>query len=211
MLTIPLVRRMKRLIDIGVSLAALTLLSPLMGAAAGAIFLSIGRPVFFRQERAGYLGRRFNIVKFRTMTDQRDAEGRLLDDADRLTRFGALLRKTSVDELPQLWNVLKGDMSLVGPRPLPVEYMSLYTPQQARRHEVPAGMISWAGVRGRNANTWEKKFELDLYYVNNWTLLLDLKILLMAIPVVLSGAGVNEAGSATSSRFTGTTGGAGTE
>jgi sugar transferase EpsL len=196
-------KRVKRLVDILIAGAALVCLSPIMAVAACLIWVTLGAPVIFRQRRAGFLGRPFDMTKFRTMTDERDEKGQLLPDSQRLTRLGAFLRKTSVDELPQLWSVLKGDMSIIGPRPLPVEYLDLYTPEQSRRHTAPQGIVGWASVRGRNTNSWEKKFELDLWYVDNWSLSLDIKIFLMAIATVLSGKGVNEEGSATSSSFTG--------
>jgi len=138
------------------------------------------------------------------MTEGRDKAGCLLPDDQRLTRLGNALRKTALDELPQLWNVLKGEMSFIGPRPLPVEYWDLYSTEQRRRHEVPPGIVGWAGVNGRNANTWEKKFELDLWYVDHWSLLLDLKVFFLAFLTVLSGSGVNQEGHATCGRFTGT-------
>jgi len=143
------------------------------------------------------------MSKFRTMTDDRDADGCTLPDHCRLTRLGCILRKTSLDELPQLWNVLKGEMSFIGPRPLPVEYLELYTQEQFRRHSVPQGVVGWASVRGRNLNTWEKKFELDLWYVDHWSLWLDFKIFVMALATVVRGAGVNEEGHATCSSFRG--------
>jgi sugar transferase EpsL len=196
-------QRIKRLADILISGTALVCLSPIMAVTACLIRFTLGSPVIFRQRRAGFLGRPFDMTKFRTMTDERDEKGELLPDSQRLTGLGAFLRKTSIDELPQLWSVLKGDMSIIGPRPLPVEYLDLYTSEQSRRHTVPQGMVGWASVRGRNTNSWERKFELDLWYVDNWSLLLDIKIFLMAVATVLSGKGVNEEGSATSSSFTG--------
>jgi len=199
-------QRMKRLADILIAGVALVCLSPIMAATACLIWVTIGLPVIFRQRRSGFLGRPFDMTKFRTMTNELDDEGELLPDSRRLTRLGAFLRKTSIDELPQLCSVLKGEMSVIGPRPLPVEYLDLYTPEQSRRHTVPQGMVGWASVRGRNTNSWEKKFELDLWYVDNWSLSLDVKIFFMAIATVLSGKGVNEKGSATSSSFTGSPG-----
>ena len=199
-------KTIKRLADILIAGAALVCLSPIMAATASLIWVTMGAPVIFRQRRAGFLGRSFDMTKFRTMTDERDENGKLLPDSRRMTGLGAFLRKTSIDELPQLRSVLKGDMSIIGPRPLPVEYLDLYTAEQSRRHTVPQGMVGWASVRGRNTNSWEKKFELDLWYVDNWSLLLDIKIFCMAIATVLSGQGVNEEGSATSSSFTGSPG-----
>jgi len=194
------------MVDVIIAGSALICLSPVMAATACLIFVKMGAPVTFRQRRAGFLGRPFDMTKFRTMTDERDENGTLLPDSQRLTKLGAFLRRTSIDELPQLWSVLKGDMSIIGPRPLPVEYLDLYTAEHSRRHTVPQGVVGWAGVRGRNANSWEKKFELDLWYVDHWCLSLDIKIFFMAIATVLSGQGVNEEGSATSSSFTGSVG-----
>jgi sugar transferase EpsL len=199
-------RTIKRMADILIAGTALVCFSPIIAVTACLIWVTMGAPVVFRQRRAGFLGQPFDMTKFRTMTEERDEKGQLLSDSERLTRLGAFLRRTSIDELPQLWSVLKGDMSIIGPRPLPVEYLGLYTPEQSRRHTVPQGMVGWASVRGRNTNSWEKKFELDLWYVDNWSLLLDVKIFFMAIATVLSGKGVNEEGSATSSSFTGSPG-----
>ena len=167
------------------------------------ILVRMGRPVVFSQVRPGLNAEPFRFYKFRSMTSECDDKGCLLPDECRLTGFGKFLRRTSLDELPQLWNVLKGDMSLVGPRPLLMEYLPLYTPEQARRHEVNPGMVGWAAVNGRNCNTWQKKFEMDVWYVDNWTIGLDLKILALAVIVVLSGRGVDEEGCATASRFCG--------
>jgi sugar transferase EpsL len=204
--SVGIAKSVKRLADILISGSALVCLSPIIAVTACLIWVTMGAPAIFRQRRAGFLGRPFDMTKFRTMTDERDEKGQALPDSQRLTRLGAFLRKTSIDELPQLWSVLKGDMSIIGPRPLPVEYLDLYTPEQSRRHTVPQGMVGWASVCGRNTNSWEKKFELDLWYVDNWSLLLDVKIFFMAIATVLSGKGVTEEGSATSSSFTGSPG-----
>jgi len=194
--------RVKRMLDLLIALVALIVLAPVIGIVMVVIRLVMGSPVIFRQRRAGMFGRPFDMLKFRTMSDARDDQGQLLPDEQRLTRLGAFLRRTSLDELPQLWSVLKGDMSLIGPRPLPVEYLPLYTPDQYRRHTVPAGIVGWASVCGRNLNTWEKKYELDLWYVDNWSLLLDLRIMLKAIPTAISGSGVSAEGLATCSKFT---------
>jgi lipopolysaccharide/colanic/teichoic acid biosynthesis glycosyltransferase len=199
-------RTIKRILDVCAASIGLVVLSPVFGAVAVLILLNMGLPVVFRDQRGGLCGRPFTFLKFRSMTADCDAAGRPLPDECRLTRVGRFLRRTSLDELPQLWNVLRGDMSLVGPRPLPVEYLPLYSPDQFRRHEVPPGIVGWAVVNGRNANTWEKKFELDVFYVDNWSLAFDLRILLLAIATVISGSGVSEEGQATASRFTGTTG-----
>lgn len=176
----------KRLFDLTLGLAALVLLSPLLAALTLAVRLKLGSPVFFRQARPG-LGRKpFTLVKFRTMTDARDANGYLLPDAVRLTRFGRFLRSSSLDELPELWNVLRGDMSLVGPRPLLMSYLERYTPEQARRHEVRPGITGWAQVNGWRGETqtldkMEKRLEHDLYYIHNWDLFLDLRIIFLTV------------------------------
>jgi lipopolysaccharide/colanic/teichoic acid biosynthesis glycosyltransferase len=166
--------------------------------------MQLGTPILFRQVRPGRNGRLFKLAKFRTMTDERDASGGLLPDASRLTPFGRWLRATSLDELPSLWNVLKGDMSLVGPRPLLVEYLPLYSSEQARRHEVRPGITGWAQVNGRNALTWEQKFELDVWYVDHRSFWLDLRILLMTVRKVFVREGISAKGEATMPRFTGT-------
>ena len=163
----------------------------------------LGSPVFFRQTRPGLHGRPFEMVKFRTMTDARGDDGNLLSDAERLTAFGRFLRATSLDELPELWNVLRGDMSLVGPRPLLMEYLPLYSPEQARRHEVRPGITGWAQVNGRNALSWDDKFKLDVWYVDHRSLWLDVKILWLTVKKVLVREGISAAGEATMSKFTG--------
>ncbi|BDB71961.1 sugar transferase [Comamonas thiooxydans] len=163
----------------------------------------LGSPVFFRQLRPGLHGKPFEMVKLRTMTDERGPDGQLLPDAARLTSFGRFLRSTSLDELPELWNVLKGDMSLVGPRPLLMEYMPLYTSEQARRHEARPGVTGWAQVNGRNAISWEEKFELDVWYVDHQSLWLDIKILWLTVKRVLVRDGISAEGEATMRKFTG--------
>jgi lipopolysaccharide/colanic/teichoic acid biosynthesis glycosyltransferase len=163
----------------------------------------LGTPVFFRQARPGLFGKPFEMVKFRTMTSERGPDGKLLPDADRLRPFGRLLRATSLDELPELWNVLKGDMSLVGPRPLLMEYLPLYTTEQARRHEVRPGITGWAQVNGRNAISWEDKFRLDLWYVENYSIWLDIKILWLTVRKVLMRDGISSAGEETMPAFMG--------
>ncbi|NPV05202.1 MAG: sugar transferase [Syntrophaceae bacterium] len=195
----------KRIFDLAAGVAALLALSPVMLIIAALVRLFLGSPVLFRQERPGLHGRPFMLVKFRTMTDEMDAGGRPLPDADRLTRFGRFLRSTSLDELPEFWNVLKGDMSLVGPRPLLTEYLPLYNARQARRHEVKPGLTGWAQVNGRNALTWEDRLEMDVWYVENRSMLLDLKILWRTIRIVLHREGISHQGSATMERFTGST------
>jgi len=177
---------------------------PLMVAIAVIVQLVRRGPAFFRQERPGPGGRPFDILKFRTMTDERDGDGNLLPDDQRLTSFGRFLRRTSLDELPELINVLRGDMSLVGPRPLLMEYLDRYTVEQARRHEVKPGITGWAQVNGRNALSWEEKFELDVWYVDHVSLWLDLKILAMTVWQVVTGKGVNAEGYATMPKFEGT-------
>lgn len=195
-------RVIKRGVDIAASATGLIVLSPVMGATALAVRLSMGNPVLFRQERPGQDGEPFNILKFRTMHHVNPAKG-LVDDASRLTEVGKLLRSTSLDELPELFNVLRGDMSLVGPRPLRMKYLERYSPRQARRHEVPPGITGLAQVSGRNGITWEERFEYDVQYVDNWSLLLDAKILLDTILVVLRREGISEEGQVTMTEFTG--------
>lgn len=197
-------RAVKRLIDTVLAAAVLALAAPVVLVIALAIRASMGRPVLFRQARPGLHGRLFFIYKFRTMTDARDAQGRLLPDGERLTLLGRFLRSTSLDELPQLWNVLRGEMSLVGPRPLLPEYLDRYTPEQARRHEVRPGITGWAQVNGRNATTWEERLRQDVWYVDNWSLWLDFKILWMTVVKVLRREGVSKEGHATMPEFMGT-------
>ncbi|GGJ24906.1 sugar transferase [Deinococcus roseus] len=196
----------KRLFDIVVSLLALVVLLFPMLLIAFLIQRNMGSPVIFSQVRPGLKGRPFRMVKFRTMKNARDAKGNDLPDAQRLTPLGSFLRKTSLDELPELWNVLKGEMSLVGPRPLLMEYLPLYSPEQARRHEVRPGVTGWAQVNGRNAISWEEKFRLDVWYVDHCSLALDLKILVMTVQKVFKREGISAAGEATMSRFTGSEG-----
>ena len=197
-------RRGKRLFDLALTVPALILLAPVMGLVALLVRLKLGSPVLFRQQRPGLHGESFTMFKFRTMTDARDAHGNLLPDVQRLTRLGRFLRSTSLDELPELWNVLKGEMSLVGPRPLRMEYVPLYTPEQARRHESQPGITGWAQVNGRNALSWEEKFYLDVFYVDNLSFSLDLTIVVKTLWKVLSREGISSQDSATMSRFTGT-------
>jgi lipopolysaccharide/colanic/teichoic acid biosynthesis glycosyltransferase len=199
----PWERRAKRAVDVGLSLLGLGVASPLLAAVSTAVVLVHGWPPIFRQERAGYRGRPFTLYKLKTMTDARDASGRLLPDAERLTRLGEFLRSTSLDELPELLNVLKGDMSLVGPRPLLLRYLERYDAEQIRRHDAPVGLTGWAQVSGRNAVSWEKKFELDLWYVRNWSLALDAEILLRTLRAVLTRQGISAAGEATMGEFLG--------
>jgi lipopolysaccharide/colanic/teichoic acid biosynthesis glycosyltransferase len=193
----------KRFFDAAVSGVALVLLSPIILGTAIVVRVAMGSPVLFRQMRPGRGGKPFELVKFRTMLQTVDASGRPLSDAERLTRFGRFLRASSLDELPQLWNVLKGDMSLVGPRPLLMQYLERYTPHQARRHEARPGLTGWAQVNGRNALGWEKKLELDVWYVENRTFLLDLKILFLTARRFLKPSGISAAGHETMPEFMG--------
>jgi len=195
----------KRVVDIVGASVGIILLAPVMLAVALLVLLTMGRPVLFRQQRPGLRGKPFTLYKFRTMRDARSASGELLPDELRLTTFGKWLRSTSLDELPELFNVLKGEMSLVGPRPLLMEYLPRYSPDQARRHEVKPGITGWAQVNGRNALTWEEKFRMDVWYVDHWNLWLDMKILLLTIWKVLKREGISAEGSATMPVFTGNT------
>jgi len=192
---------LKRMFDVGVSATALVVLAPVMGLIALAVWRTMGRPVLFRQVRPGLHGKPFVMYKFRTMRDLRDAEGKLLPDEARLTPFGRWLRSTSLDELPELLNVLRGEMSLVGPRPLLMEYLDRYTPEQARRHEVKPGITGWAQIHGRNNLSWDERFKLDVWYVDNWSLWLDLKILWRTLWMVLRREGISAQGHATMPRF----------
>lgn len=193
----------KRLFDITLSVLALVVLALPMLVLAGLVARKLGQPVLFRQTRPGRNGRLFQMVKFRSMTDARDASGALLPDADRLTPFGAALRRSSLDELPGLWNVLRGDMSLVGPRPLLPEYLPLYSAHHARRHDVRPGITGWAQINGRNALAWDDRLNLDVWYVDNRSLRLDLLILWRTVAKVLHRDGISAEGEATMPRFTG--------
>lgn len=195
---------MKRLVDLGLSVVALSVLAVPLLILAWKVRYNLGSPVLFRQVRPGLHGQPFEMVKFRTMTDERGNDGEFLPDAMRLTPFGRWLRATSLDELPELWNVLKGEMSLVGPRPLLMEYLPLYTPTQARRHEVRPGITGWAQVNGRNAQSWDERFSLDIWYVDNHSILLDLRILWMTVRKVLLREGISAKGEATMPKFRGT-------
>jgi lipopolysaccharide/colanic/teichoic acid biosynthesis glycosyltransferase len=194
---------MKRFFDFICAALGLLLLAIPFLLLAWRVRRELGSPVFFCQMRPGLHGRPFRMIKFRTMTDARASDGRLLPDADRLTAFGRFLRASSLDELPELWNVLKGDMSLVGPRPLLVEYLPLYSRVQARRHDVRPGITGWAQVNGRNALSWDRKLELDVWYVDNRSLWLDLRILWLTLRKVLAREGISAPGEATMPRFTG--------
>lgn len=193
----------KRLFDLVVIVLLLPIAIPLLMALALTVRCRLGSPVLFRQERPGLFGKPFIILKFRTMSDARDAIGNLLPDGERLTRFGTWLRSTSLDELPELFNVLRGDISLVGPRPLLMRYLDRYTPEQMRRHEVRPGITGWAQVNGRNSLSWADKFRLDNWYVDNKSLALDLRILFLTVQKVLKRDGINEDGQATATEFLG--------
>lgn len=195
---------MKRAFDILVSSTLLVLLAPVLTMLYLLVRWQLGNPVLFRQTRPGKQARPFEMMKFRTMRDASDRKGHLLPDAERLTPFGRVLRSSSLDELPELWNVMKGDMSLVGPRPLLMEYLPLYTAEQARRHDVRPGITGWAQVNGRNALSWEEKFKLDVWYVDNQSIWLDMKIIALTVAKVLSRSGIAADGEATMPRFTGT-------
>ena len=194
---------MKRLLDFIAALLGLIALALPLLLLIALIRRKLGSPVFFTQVRPGMHGKPFKMVKFRSMLSERSTDGELLPDAVRLTPFGRFLRSTSLDELPELWNVLKGDMSLVGPRPLLMEYLPLYSPEQARRHEVRPGITGWAQVNGRNAIAWEDKFKLDVWYVDHCSLWLDIKILWLTVKKVLVREGISAAGEATMGKFTG--------
>jgi lipopolysaccharide/colanic/teichoic acid biosynthesis glycosyltransferase len=196
---------MKRALDLVISLSALVVVLPVLLVIALLVRSRLGAPVFFAQERPGRRGRLFTIWKFRTMTDVRNADGTPRPDAERLTSLGRWLRATSADELPELWNVVRGDMSLVGPRPLLVEYLGRYSSEQARRHEVRPGLTGWAQVNGRNATTWGERLRFDVWYVDHRTLLLDLRIVVLTVVQVLCRKGINSPGSATMPEFTGAT------
>jgi len=193
----------KRFFDIILATLALLVLSPIIGLLLILVRLKLGSPVLFSQQRPGLHSKPFTLFKFRTMTDARDAAGNLLPDAKRLTKFGKFLRASSLDELPELWNVLKGEMSLVGPRPLLTHYLPLYTPKQSRRHEVRPGITGWAQVNGRNAISWEEKFELDVWYVDNMSFRLDMKIIYLTVLKMIKREDINQPGQATIEQFKG--------
>ena len=197
----------KRAFDVAGAAVAGAILAPVIGAAALGVRLRIGRPIIFRQTRPGWHGQVFTLYKFRTMTDDSDDDGEPLPDDERLTPTGSMLRRWSVDELPELWNVLRGDMSLVGPRPLLVDYLDLYTNEQMRRHEMRPGLTGLAQVSGRNDQSWEERLALDVWYVDHWSLWLDAKIIALTVRKVLVGEGVSAPGRATMTRFEGSPGG----
>jgi sugar transferase EpsL len=196
-------RYAKRVLDFLGALGGLVLLSPLFLLIAISIYLRMGRPILYRQTRPGLHGKPFSIYKFRSMLDARDTNGNLLPDEVRLSSFGRFLRSTSLDELPELWNVLHGEMSLVGPRPLLMQYIPRYNSEQKRRHEVKPGITGWAQINGRNAISWEDRFALDIWYVDHWSLLLDLKILMLTIFKIVRREGINAEGHATMPEFMG--------
>lgn len=193
----------KRLLDLILTIAGLIVLSPIYTVLALVVYINHKRPIVFRQERPGYKGRPFWIYKFRTMNYQLDEDGNPLPDAERITRLGRFMRSASLDELPELINVLRGEMSWVGPRPLLMQYLERYTPEQSRRHDVLPGITGWAQVNGRNALTWEDKFRLDVWYVDNWSIWLDIKILTMTVWKVIAREGISQPGFATSEEFMG--------
>jgi sugar transferase EpsL len=196
-------RVLKRLLDIVISATALVLVSPLLVLVAVLVRLKLGSPILFRQERPGLKGQPFTLIKFRSMLDARETADARRPDSERLTDFGRRLRSTSLDELPELWNVLKGEMSLVGPRPLLMRYLPLYSAEQARRHDVRPGITGWAQINGRNAIGWDEKFALDVWYVDHWSLALDAKILALSLGSIFSGHGISADGEATMPEFTG--------
>src|ERR1051326_1911039 len=196
-------RYFKRGLDFCFAAVALLLLAALMAMVALAVLITMGSPVLFRQERPGYLARPFTLLKFRTMTETRGGDGMLLPEAQRITALGRWLRRLSLDELPQLWNVLNGEMSFVGPRPLLMQYLGRYTPEQARRHSVPPGITGWAQINGRNLTSWDERFALDLWYVNHWSLALDFKIFVKTFVQVLRGQGIAPQGMAVMPEFAG--------
>lgn len=193
----------KRFFDIVIAVLALTILSPIMLIVALLIKINLGSPIFFKQKRIGKDNKEFEMIKFRTMKNTTDKSGKLLSDEERLTKFGKFIRSTSIDELPELVNILKGEMSLIGPRPLLVQYLPLYNKQQIRRHNVLPGLTGWAQINGRNALTWKKKFELDVYYVDNWSLWFDIKIFFLTFKKLFIREGINQEGQATSEFFDG--------
>jgi sugar transferase EpsL len=193
----------KRLLDLAFTVPGIVVASPIMAVTAVVVRLFLGKGVLFRQERPGLHGKPFKLIKFRTMLDSRDSAGRLLSDGERLTTVGRVLRALSLDELPQLWNVLRGDISLIGPRPLLMQYLPRYTAEQARRHEVRPGVSGWAQVNGRNAISWDEKFRLDVWYVDNLSFWLDMKILLLTVWSVFRRSGIRASGHATMPEFLG--------
>jgi lipopolysaccharide/colanic/teichoic acid biosynthesis glycosyltransferase len=195
---------MKRIFDLSFSILVLPVALGVLAIVAALVFISLGRPVFFTQVRPGLGGRPFRLIKFRTMRNEFDPNGNPLPDVDRMTRFGRFLRSSSLDELPEFWNIIRGDMSLVGPRPLLVQYLERYNERQARRHEVRPGLTGWAQVNGRNAISWDQRLEMDVWYVENHSIWVDLKILLKTVVSILHRRGISADGEATMPEFTGT-------
>lgn len=193
----------KRIFDLVVTIPALIVLSPVILITWLLVRQKLGTPVLFRQQRPGLYGKPFHIIKFRTMTNARDAQGNLLPDPERITRFGSFLRSASLDELPELLNVLRGEMSLVGPRPLLMRYLPRYSPEQMRRHDAPPGITGWAQINGRNAISWEEKFKLDVWYVDHWSVWLDLKIIVLTLLKVFRREGISQEGFVSSQEFMG--------
>ena len=193
----------KRIFDLTFALIALVILSPVLILTAIFVRIFIGSPILFTQQRPGYMGRPFHIYKFRSMTNRFARDGSLLSDAERLTRFGRILRSLSLDELPELFNILRGEMSFVGPRPLLMDYLPLYSPEQMRRHDVMPGLTGWAQVNGRNAIDWPSRFRMDVWYVDNWSFWLDIRIIFMTVSKVVLREGVNQAGQSTVEYFKG--------
>jgi len=192
---------LKRILDLGLTIPSIIILLPLIMLIALLVLIKLGPPVFFRQQRPGLKAKPFTLLKFRTMTHKRDMSGKLLSDAERLTSFGRILRNLSLDELPEFINVIKGEMSFVGPRPLLMQYLTCYTQEQARRHNVKPGITGWAQINGRNAISWEEKFKMDLWYVDNQSLLFDLKIIFLTIWKIITREGINQVGYATTEFF----------
>jgi sugar transferase EpsL len=193
----------KRIFDLILALVSLIIFSPVLLIVSIFVCLNMGSPIFFRQSRPGLMGKPFEMIKFRTMLNKYDDEGKLIDDKDRLTAFGKFLRSTSIDELPELWNVIKGEMSIVGPRPLLIEYLPLYSEFQFQRHNVKPGITGWAQINGRNSIDWNKRFDHDVWYVENHTLWVDIKILFLTLKKVLKSEGITETNSATMTKFRG--------
>ncbi len=193
----------KRILDLVLTIPGLLILSPILVIITILVVVTYGAPVLFRQKRPGYLGKPFWVYKFRTMTDARDGANNLLPDGQRITRLGRFLRSSSLDELPELFNVLRGEMSLVGPRPLLLQYLERYSPEQARRHDVLPGITGWAQIHGRNALTWDEKFKLDVWYVDHWSIGLDIRILLLSVVKVIRQEGINQPGQDTAEEFMG--------
>lgn len=196
----------KRLFDLAITIIGLVIISPILIILTVLVWIINGRPIFFRQIRPGYKGKPFTLYKYRSMLETRDESGKLLSDTQRITKFGSFLRSTSLDELPELFNIIRGEMSLVGPRPLLMQYLDRYTPEQARRHDVLPGMTGWAQINGRNAITWEEKFRLDVWYVDNWSFALDIKVMILTLWKAIKREGISQPGHTTAEEFLGSDG-----